>query len=246
MRQETWGKNKTQKEFEEILLEVRRVTRVTTWWRRMSFRATVLVWNKKWKIWIGLSKGNDVTSAVKKASNEAYKNMFIVPITKSDTVPYPISLNYKACFVKLLPASAGTWLKAWSSVRSVLELAWYGNVLSKIVWSNNKLNNAIATIKALSKYKHADHFNALHDKKPEKQVVSEEDKSWETVKPTHIDTAPKAEIIAPKVEESNAAVTKTEVVTPVAKIEDVKVTDAKIEKKATAKKPVAKTTKPKK
>jgi hypothetical protein len=66
------------------------------------------------------------------------------------------------------------------------------------------------------------------------------------VKPTHIDTAPKAEIIAPKVEESNAAVTKPEVVTPVAKIEDVKVTDAKIEKKATAKKPVAKTTKPKK
>lgn len=165
MRPETWEKNKTKKEFEELLLEVRRVTRVTTWWRRLSFRATVLVGNKKWKIGIGLSKGNDVTSAVKKASNEAYKNMFIVPITKSDTVPYPISLNYKACFIKLLPASAGTGLKAWSSVRSVLELAGYSNVLSKIVWSNNKLNNALATIRALTKYKHADHFNALHDKK---------------------------------------------------------------------------------
>lgn len=169
MRPENWEKNKTQKEFEELLLEVRRVTRVTTWWRRLSFRATVLVGNKKWKIWIGLSKGNDVTSAVKKASNEAYKNMFIVPITKSDTVPYPISLNYKACFIKLLPASAGTGLKAWSSVRSVLELAWYGNVLSKIIWSNNKLNNALATIMALSKYKHAEHFTALHEKKATKQ-----------------------------------------------------------------------------
>ncbi len=165
MRPETWEKNRTKKEFEELLLEVRRVTRVTTWWRRLSFRATVLVGNKKWKIGIGLSKGNDVTSAVKKAANEAYKNMFIVPITKSDTVPYPISLNYKACFIKLLPASAGTGLKAGSSVRSVLELAGYSNVLSKIVGSNNKLNNALATIRALTKYKHADHFNALHDKK---------------------------------------------------------------------------------
>ena len=104
MRQESWAKNKTKKEFEELLLEVRRVTRVTTWGRRLSFRATVLVWDKKWKIWIWLSKWWDVTSAVKKASNEAYKNMFQVPITRSDTVPYPISLNYKACFIKLLPA----------------------------------------------------------------------------------------------------------------------------------------------
>lgn len=175
MRQESWAKNKTKKEFEELLLEVRRVTRVTTWGRRLSFRATVLVWDKKWKIWIWLSKWWDVTSAVKKASNEAYKNMFLVPITRSDTVPYPISLNYKACFIKLLPASAGTGLKAWSSVRSVLELAWYWNVLSKIVWSNNKLNNALATIKALSKYKHSEYFVSLHEKKPELEKADEWD-----------------------------------------------------------------------
>jgi len=73
------GKDKTKKEFEELLLEVRRVTRVTTGWRRMSFRATVLVWNRKWKIGLGLSKWPDVSSAVKKAANEAYKTMFVVP-----------------------------------------------------------------------------------------------------------------------------------------------------------------------
>jgi len=229
MRPETWGKNKTQKEFEEILLEVRRVTRVTTWGRRMSFRATVLVGNKKWKIWIGLSKGNDVTSAVKKASNEAYKNMFIVPITKADTVPYSISLNYKACFVKLLPASAGTGLKAWSSVRSVLELAWYGNVLSKIIWSNNKLNNAVATIMALSKYKHADHFNALHEKKLEKQKDSEE-----------IVDDKKLEDVIKKVDLQNDKVV-------VSKIEDTKPIIVKVEKKAeSVKKSISKITKPNK
>lgn len=168
-------KEKTKKEFDELLLEVRKVTRVTTWGRRMSFRATVLVWNKKGKIWLGLSKWVDVTSAVKKATNEAYKNMFFVPITKTKTIPYPMTNKYKSCLVKLIPATPGTWLKAGSSVRSVLELAWYENILSKIVWSNNKLNNAIATINALNACKHADYFTTFDkNAKPEVEVVDAE------------------------------------------------------------------------
>lgn len=102
-----------------------------------------------------------MASAVQKASHEAYKNLFEVPLTKNDTVPYPIALKYKACVVKLLPASEGTGLKAGSSIRSVLELAGYSNILSKMVGSNNKLNNALATIRALSAYKHADYFSSL-------------------------------------------------------------------------------------
>ena len=167
------GKDKTKKEFDELLLEVRKVTRVTTWGRRMSFRATVLVWNRKGKIWLGLSKWVDVTSAVKKATNEAYKNMFFVPITKTKTVPYLMNNKYKSCIVRLLPATQGTWLKAWSSVRSVLELAWYENILSKIIGSNNKLNNAIATINALNACKHADYFTAF-DKNAKPEVSEEE------------------------------------------------------------------------
>ena len=160
-------REKPKKEFEELLLEVRRVTRVTTGGRRLSFRATILVGNKKGKIWLGISKGNDVASAVQKASHEAYKNLFEVPLTKNDTVPYPIALKYKACVVKLLPASEGTGLKAGSSIRSVLELAGYSNILSKMVGSNNKLNNALATIRALSAYKHADYFSSLKGGKTE-------------------------------------------------------------------------------
>lgn len=187
------GKDKTKKEFEEILLEVRKVTRVTTGWRRMSFRATVLVWDKKWKIWLWLSKGVDVTSAVKKAANEAYKNMFNVPITKDKSVPYSIVNKYKACSVKIIPAAQGTWLKAWSSVRSVLELAGYENILSKIMWSNNKLNNAIASINALTKYKHAEHFTASKNNKKveEKQEIKQETKK------ENLEVETKAETKAP-------------------------------------------------
>lgn len=160
-------REKPKKEFDELLLEVRRVTRVTTGGRRLSFRATILIGNRKGKIGLGISKGNDVASAVQKASHEAYKNIFEVPLTKNDTVPYPISMKYKACIVKLLPASEGTGLKAGSSIRSVLELAGYSNILSKMVGSNNKLNNALATIRALSAYKHADYFSSLKGGKTE-------------------------------------------------------------------------------
>jgi small subunit ribosomal protein S5 len=155
-----------------VLLEVRRVTRVTTGGRRMSFRATVLVGNRKGQIGVGLSKGADVTIAVSKASREAYKSLVKVPLTKDNTVPYALTTKYKACQVKLLPAKAGTGLKAGSAVRAVLELAGYENILSKILGSNNKLNNALATIKALGAYKHTDFFTSLLAKK--KNASSEE------------------------------------------------------------------------
>jgi len=144
---------KDDKKFEEVLLEVRRVTRVTTGWRQMSFRATILVWNKKGKVGIGTAKGQDVITAIKKATHDAYKNVHNVVITETGSVPYPVFIKYKSAKVKLLPAAPGTGLKAGSSVRRVLELAGYTNILSKIVGTPNKLNNAKAAIKALSSFK---------------------------------------------------------------------------------------------
>ncbi len=145
---------KKENKFEEVILERRMVTRVTKWWRRMSFRAVVLVGNKRWKIGIGVGKWQDVVSAVKKATNEAYKNIVDVPVVGDAlTVPYPRYFKYKSAKIKLLPAAPGTGIKAWSSIRRVLELAGYQNILSKRVWTSNILNNALATIKALSTYK---------------------------------------------------------------------------------------------
>lgn len=193
-------REKPKKEFDELLLEVRRVTRVTTGGRRMSFRATILVWNRKGKIWLGSAKGNDVAGAVSKATNEAYKALFQVPVTKGDTVPYAITYKYKTCKVRLLPASEGTWLKAGSSIRSVLELAGYSNILSKMIGSNNKLNNALATILALASYKHADYFSSLRAVK----VIEGKDEAEAKEEKPAKKAAPKAEK-AEKSEEKKVA-----------------------------------------
>lgn len=148
--------------FEEALLEVRKVTKVTTGWRRMRFRATVLVGDKGWNIGIGVWKGTDVAIAVSKATHDAYKNVQQVSITKSGSVPYQVNCKYKSCLVTLRPAWSGTWLKAWSSVRTVLELAGYTNILSKVIGSSNALNNAIAVVKSLTEFKiNPDHIQTV-------------------------------------------------------------------------------------
>jgi len=198
-------KEKPKKEFEELLLEVRRVTRVTTGGRRMSFRATILVGNKKGKIGVGVAKGNDVAGAVSKATNEAYKALFQVPITKGETVPYPITYKYKSATVRLLPASDGTGLKAGSSIRSVLELSGYLNILSKMMGSNNKLNNALATIYALAQYKHADYFSGLREVKPE-EATAETAKTEKAEKPARRTTKKASE---DKAEEKKEPVKRT-------------------------------------
>ena len=139
--------------FEEALLEVRKVTKVTTGGRRMRFRAIILVGDRGGNIGIGVGKGNDVAIAVTKATHDAYKNIKKVSITTSWSVPYMVTAKYKSCTVALRPAWPGTGLKAWSSVRTVLELSGYENILSKIIGSNNNLNNAIATVDALTSFK---------------------------------------------------------------------------------------------
>ncbi|MBP7007610.1 hypothetical protein KBB05_02565 [Patescibacteria group bacterium] len=78
----------------------------------MSFRATMLIGNKNGKIGLGIAKGNDVQSAISKATHDAYKNVVEVKITSDGTVPYPVAKKYRAALVKLVPAKPGTGLKA--------------------------------------------------------------------------------------------------------------------------------------
>lgn len=214
-------KDKQPKEYDERLLEIRRVTRVTTGGRRMSFRATMLIGNGKWKIGIGTAKGPDVAVAVRKASREAYKNIVLVPITENRSVPYPLTVKNKAAVIKLIPAASGTGLKAGSSLRSVLELAGYENILSKIVGANNKLNVALTTFKALQTYKHADHFAAAPT------TTKKEESAAENKKADKKDTTTGSK----KTESSVAAVANT--------------TSKATEKKAVSKKETAKEKTPK-
>ena len=194
----------------------------------MSFRATILVGNRKGKIWLGSAKGNDVAGAVSKATNEAYKSLFQVPVTKGDTVPYAITYKYKTCKVRLLPASEGTWLKAGSSIRSVLELAGYSNILSKMIWSNNKLNNALATILALASYKHADYFSSL------RTVKAIEGKEETEIKNSKEKTPVKSEKPEEKVEEKKVAKRTTSKAKSIENTEEK--VDKKVDKKVSAKK----------
>ncbi len=137
-----------QSEFKEELIDLARVTRVVKWWRRMRFRATVVAWNEKWKVWLGIWKANEVTIAIKKAIVSAKKNMKILPL-KNWTIDRDIKVKFKWAQILLMPACEGTWVIAWWSVRKIAEVAWVHNLLSKRFWSTNKLTNAQAMMKAI-------------------------------------------------------------------------------------------------
>lgn len=141
-----------QNEFKEELLSVDRVTRVTAWGRQLRFRAVMLVWNGKGKIWLWTWKSWEVVTAIAKAVNSAKKNMVEVPLDWG-SVPYDIKVKYKSAIVMVHPASKGTWIIAWWAARKVLDVAWYSDVIAKRFGSTNLINNARATLKALTSLK---------------------------------------------------------------------------------------------
>jgi small subunit ribosomal protein S5 len=139
-----------EKEFEQKILEIARVTRVTAGGKRMKFRACVIIGDKKGRVGMSVAKGLDVTAAVAKASTKAEKNLVNVP-QKNETIPYEIREKFGAAIILLKPAPKGTGVKAGGAMRSVLELAGVPNVVGKILGSKNKINISRATINALSK-----------------------------------------------------------------------------------------------
>ncbi|OIO52437.1 MAG: 30S ribosomal protein S5 [Parcubacteria group bacterium CG1_02_58_44] len=134
------------------MLELARVTRVTKGGKRMRFRACVVLGDRKGRVGYGVAKGLDVQQAVGKATNKAKKVMITVPFVNR-TVPYEIHRKFAAAKVIIKPAPEGTGVKAGGAVRVVLELAGVPNVVAKILGSNNKINNAKATMAALSSFK---------------------------------------------------------------------------------------------
>ena len=135
------------REFDQKVVEVKRVTRVTGGGKRMRFRALIVIGDHKGKVGIGLRKGVDVAEAVNKAVNEAKKNMITLPLV-NDTIPHEIKLKYKSSKIIMLPARPGTGVIAGGAVRSVLDMAGVKNVISKMLGSNNKVNNVRATFAA--------------------------------------------------------------------------------------------------
>lgn len=142
---------KEKKEFEEEVLQIDRVTRVVKGGRRLRFRATVIIGNRKGKVGIGLGKASEVAEAIKKAVAQAKKEIIQVP-TVNDTVAFEIKDKFKAARLLMRPAKEGTGIIAGSATRRILELAGVKNVVAKSLGSTNKINLAKATIKALKQY----------------------------------------------------------------------------------------------
>ncbi|MEK7071999.1 MAG: 30S ribosomal protein S5 [Patescibacteria group bacterium] len=156
---------KEQPEFEQQIVDLARVTRVMAGGKRMRFRACVVIGDKKGKVGVGLAKGKDVSLAVSKAVAKAEKNIIKINIA-SGTIPHEIYIKLGAAKVLLKPAPEGTGIISGGAVRIVLELAGVKNVVSKIMGTNNKINNVDATIKALSLLKKV----VRHDKKEKIEV----------------------------------------------------------------------------
>jgi len=143
-----------QPEYEQKLLDVRRTARMAAGGRRFSFRAVVVIGNKKGKVGVGIAKGSDVTMAVEKAVRQAKKKLVEVPITENGSIAFKVDAKYSAARVMLKPAAKGRGVIAGGTVRTICNLAGITNITAKILGkTNNKLNNARATLSALEKLK---------------------------------------------------------------------------------------------
>ena len=137
-------------EWQERVVQIRRVTKVVKGGKKLSFRAVVIVGNQKGQVGVGCAKAAEVIIAIQKAIADGRKNLINVPIFKT-TIPHPIKGVSGAGAVMLRPAAQGTGIIAGGAVRSVLELAGIENILSKSQGSKSPLNAANATLDALQK-----------------------------------------------------------------------------------------------
>ncbi len=155
-----------QKQFEEEVINIGRVTKVTKGGRDFRFSATVAVGDRKGRVGIGTGKAKEVPDAIKKASQAAVKNVVRVSIVDG-TIPHEAIGVRGASRVMLKPATAGTGVKAGGPVRAVLELAGVKNILSKSLGSSTKINMAFATLEALKSQRTIEHIAKLRGKKVE-------------------------------------------------------------------------------
>lgn len=135
-------------EWKEQVVQIRRVTKVVKGGKKLSFRAIVIVGNKKGQVGMGVAKAAEVIVAIQKAIADGRKNLITVPIFKT-TIPHMITGKSGAGSVVLKPASQGTGVIAGGAVRAVLELCGIENILSKSLGSKSPLNAANATLNAL-------------------------------------------------------------------------------------------------
>lgn len=155
-----------QKEFEEQVISINRVTKVVKGGRRFRFAALVVVGDRKGRVGIGTGKANEVPDAIKKAVEDAKKNIFTVPVIGT-TIPHEITGRYGAGSVYMRSAIEGTGVIAGGATRAILELAGISDILTKCLGSRTKINVVRATVDALQNLRTVESVAALRGKKPE-------------------------------------------------------------------------------
>lgn len=141
-----------EKEFEEKLVQVNRVSKKTKGGNRIGFSVLMVVGDRKGRVGMGMGKAADVASAMKKAVSYAQKNLQTVPM-RGTTIPHEIKIKMGAARLILKPAPAGSGVIAGGSVRAVMEAAGIKDVVGKILGTANKVNNVKATCEALRRLK---------------------------------------------------------------------------------------------
>ena len=141
-------------EFEQKMLSIRRVTRVVSGGRRMSFAVAIALGDKKGSVGVGTGKAGDTSLAINKAVRSARKQMIKIKLSKTGSIPHKVEAKYGSAKVMIMP-NRGRGLVSGSATRDILNLAGVTNVTSKILsTSKNKLNIARVTILALSQVAH--------------------------------------------------------------------------------------------
>jgi len=135
-------------EFDQKTVDLARVTRVTGGGKRMSFRALIVIGDKKGRVGFGVAKGKDVALSMSKAMDQAKKRL--ITLNFKGTVPHPIIHKFGAAKILLKPAPSGTGIKAGGPVRIMLDMAGLQDVIGKMIsTSKNKINYITCTYEAL-------------------------------------------------------------------------------------------------
>ena len=161
------NRERVKPEFDSKIIDIRRVTRVTTGGRRMNFSVAVVAGDRKGRVGVGLGKSIDTASAVDKATRAAKKNLIKVPLSAQMTIPHAVEAKYASARIMIFPAR-GRGIVAGSSARAVIELAGIKDVCAKFLsGSKNRLNNARAAVAALQKLSKVSRavMNAAQEKK---------------------------------------------------------------------------------
>ncbi|MEB3214148.1 MAG: 30S ribosomal protein S5 [Leptolyngbyaceae bacterium] len=155
-------------EWQERVVQIRRVTKVVKGGKTLSFRAVVVIGNERGQVGVGVGKASDVIGAVRKGVADAKKHLTEVPLTKANSIPHPTKGISGGARVMMRPAGPGTGVIAGGAVRTVLELSGVRNILAKQLGSSSPLNNARAAVEAL------DSLRTLSDVAQERDISIEQ------------------------------------------------------------------------